>query len=305
MEKFKYIHTLRPLAEALAINAKFWPRIPVDCGARPVGWTTSAELFADDRTVRALLDYEGSFVTGLDEKGRAAALMAEYGYLFAVSSVPLLVGHGIVPDLSSANYGIFLDALSKQDGHQSDGPAVRIRLLSSQYLAEGVPVASADRTSTPADRTALRTRFRRAVEDHFQPIVSTLHDHTALGRSALWRLVGDSLGALFLDAGQKFGRKDVAIVEAMEILKADGSPLANPQMHFFDLALHDEADPDRQPLSWTFRARGGCCRFYTAPDGKLCSTCVLLKPDERDSRLRELMRRRLQSSPALTLGQPQ
>ncbi|WP_442580069.1 (2Fe-2S)-binding protein [Mesorhizobium sp. ASY16-5R] len=79
----------------------------------------------------------------------------------------------------------------------------------------------------------------------------------------------------------------------MTILKQPGSPLFNRQLHYFDLTLRDEGQ--RELLSWTFRARGGCCRFYTVEGGKLCSTCVLKNAAERDNELLDAMRRRFGS----------
>jgi len=61
--------------------------------------------------------------------------------------------------------------------------------------------------------------------------------------------------------------------------------------HYFDLTLHDEEQ--RELLSWTFRARGGCCRYYTVESGELCSTCVLKPSAERDAELLRAMRRQL------------
>jgi hypothetical protein len=79
----------------------------------------------------------------------------------------------------------------------------------------------------------------------------------------------------------------------MTVLKYPGSPLYNRQLHFFDLTLRDERQ--RELLTWTFRARGGCCRYYTVEDGTLCETCVLKKPADRNAELLRVMRLRYAS----------
>ena len=96
------------------------------------------------------------------------------------------------------------------------------------------------------DRAALCERLRMMAEAHFTPLVEVLHAKTSLSRNALWRLVGDAL-AVFLDAGQRFDRLDDAKATAMAILKQPGSPLANRQMHYFDVNVRDETEPDAYP----------------------------------------------------------
>lgn len=296
MEKFENNQLLTPLSRALLSVSRLWPRLPVETGPRDAGWLTAAELFSDDEALDSFLEYEGSFTAGLDGKARAAALMAEYSYVFALSTVPPFVGHGIVPDFSTTNYAIHHELLSRRCV-QAPGniSPLRIRFLSSAHLVDEKMAQQPLGEAVCVGRTDLRRCFREDVESHFRPLVERLHAKTGLASNALWRLVGDAIGALFLDAGQKFGRKAEAIAEAMEILKAPGSPLKNRQMHFFEVELYEEANPERLLLSRTFRARGGCCRYYTAPEGKLCSTCVMLAPEERVARIRDGMRRRLSS----------
>ena len=83
-------------------------------------------------------------------------------------------------------------------------------------------------------------------------------------------------------------------------LAAFGSPLANRQMHYFDIVIRDPADSDRILASRSFRSRGGCCRYYTSREGKLCTTCVLLDPADRDRNLEAKLRFRLGLAPAST-----
>jgi hypothetical protein len=275
------------------MQSTFWPEPRIDFGPLETGWIAAADLFGDDAAVDDLLQYEATFTRGLDQKGRAAALITEYSHMFAITAVPLLVGHGLVPDVSLANYALCFETRPiEHDGRMLEQRRPRVRFLSSVCWTDREEVST--EPAMLLDRAGLRARFRAGVEDHFRPFVERLHRKSRLSRSALWRLVADSLAALFLDAGQRYGRKAEAMDEGLAILKAPGSPLNNRQLHYFDVALHDERDHDRILLSRTFRARGGCCRYYTAEGGTLCTTCVLKDPVERDRGILDAMRRHLE-----------
>lgn len=109
----------------------------------------------------------------------------------------------------------------------------------------------------------------------------------------MWRLVGDSVSAVFLETGRTLGCEERAMTEALVVLKQPGSPLANRQMHYFDIVIRAPDDPGRVLARRTFRSRGGCCRYYTSREGRLCTTCVLLDPRERDRNLEAALRARL------------
>ena len=64
-------------------------------------------------------------------------------------------------------------------------------------------------------------------------------------------------------------------------------------MHYFDIEVRDESQPDRVLMCITYRAPGGCCRFYTVEGGHLCSTCVLHDPEGRYAKLEAKLRNRL------------
>jgi hypothetical protein len=280
------------LPEALAIQARLWPEPRVDQGLLEAGWTTAAALFADDDAVEDWLDYEATYVPGLDRKGRAAALITDYSYMFAASTVPLLVGCRLVPDLSPANYALrFEIGPVEHDGEVFLQRRMQVRFLNAACRTD---------RGRLRERSELQAHFRHEVEAHFQPFIETLHGKSRLPRNAFWRLVADSLAALFLDAGQRFARKAEALAEAAAILKVEGSPLNNRQLHYFDIALSAADDPGRILLSRTFRSRGGCCRYYTADPARLCTTCVLKDPAERDRGIVEAMCRRLGLSAADT-----
>jgi hypothetical protein len=179
----------------------------------------------------------------------------------------------------------------EHDGHMIEQRRIAIRFLSPHCRTEEGEGAEAGRPLP--DAMVLEAHYRKEVEGHFRPFVEILHRKSRLSRSALWRLVADSLAAVFLDGGLRFGCKAEALAAAKAVLKAEGSALNNRQLHYFEIALCAADDPDRIVMARSFRARGGCCRFYTAAGGPLCTTCVLRDPAERDRRIVDSMCRRL------------
>lgn len=125
--------------------------------------------------------------------------------------------------------------------------------------------------------------LRLAFEATHAPLVASLARRTGLGRAALWRVVADSLSAALLEAGQEAGEPGWGMKLARATLGERASPLFNRQWGFFEL---EARRPDGRLVRDWFRARGGCCRFYTTEGGETCSTCVLRDLESRDERLR-------------------
>ena len=98
----------------------------------------------------------------------------------------------------------------------------RVRFLEPKPVTDNQAFAGDPDVRELVDRAALCERLRMATEAHFTPLVEVLHAKSRLSRNALWRLVGDSLGAMFLNAGQRFDRLEDAKAAAMAILKQDG-----------------------------------------------------------------------------------
>lgn len=285
-----------PLYAALAAQSAMWPEVQGGLGDLEPGWITAEAFFADDEAIDEYLDYTGSFHKGTDRKTRAAAMMADYCYIVSMATVPLFTGFAIVPDLSPSLFALrFHVAPQEHDGRVFQVRRAHVRFLSSAYSAGDGRVALPSGAPALSDR-ALCDIYRHAVEAHCHPLVEQLHARTGLSKNALWRLAADAVAGRFLDAGRRFGCLERAKASAITILKQPGSPLCNRQLHFFDLTLHDT--DGRKQLTWTFRARGGCCRYYTVEGGELCETCVLKKPGERDADLLELMRRRFEEAAA-------
>lgn len=283
--------SIDPFTEALDITSALWPEVRVEFGDLAAPWITAADFFADTAAIDEYLNYSGSFHPGTDRKTCAASMMIDYCYVLSHATVPLLVGFGIVPELSVHHYA-FRSYLTSQE-HDGDIFQIRrahIRLLSRLYWTDRHVPANQDQAHVAADHAALCRIYRRGVEDHLSPLVSLLSRKTGLSRNALWRLAGDAIAGHFLEAGRRFNCLEQAKASALLILKHPGSPLNNRQMHFYTLTLKDERD--RALISWDFRARGGCCRYYLIKPGELCDNCVLKDPHLRDTELLDIMRKR-------------
>lgn len=254
-------------------------------------WTPAAQWLGDADEIDALLAYQRSFTPDLDAKGQAAYAIGDYSHMVASAFVPLMVGHRLVPDFSPAGIEIGFDTKPMEHrGRTVTERLARLRLVDPAFHTDDAALAENPSARWSADLAGV---FRGHVEALHGPLVAALNRKSGLSRNALWRLVGDSFSQLFLDAGRRFGRIDQAKGDAMAVLKAPGSPLTNRQMHYFDIELRNPADPGRVLACVTYRARGGCCRFYTVEGGHLCTTCVLQDPGARDALLEERLRRRL------------
>lgn len=264
---------------ALEAQTAYMPDVRADTGPLGAGWTTAEAFFSDKVALGEFLAFEQSLNEGTDLRTAAALLMTDYGYILAAAAVPLFTGFGLVPDLSPAS--VALSYYTTEEPH--DGKMQRTRRAHVRFLEEIFRQGQ-------LDDVADGERFRVEIERHFRPVIEAIHLRARLSRAALWRLAADAIAGRFLDSGRRFGTVEVARASAMRILKVPGSPLANRQLHYFDLTV---LDSHQQEFSYAFRQRGGCCRFYQVEGGEYCPTCVLKDPAERDEELRLAMRRHL------------
>lgn len=267
---------------------------PISVGELEPYWSPVASLWAGPRaSIDRLLAYQRAFSTDLDAKGQAAYLITQYSHGLAVPLAAAVVKLGIAPDLSIERVAFRLEAREiTYQGRTVAGERLHLRFTSSRFVTDDPGCASPE-AHVVSDRRALCDHVRVAIEAHFAPLIDLLHAYSALSRSAMWRLVGDSIAGVFLEVGRATGRIDEARRDALDILKQKGSPLSNKEMRYVDLVLVDEEAPERVVASHCFRARGGCCRYYTVEGGSLCSACVLKDPAERDARILAGMRSRL------------
>ncbi len=279
-----------PLEKALDAQKPLWSEFRVEYGVVEEGWTTARAFFDDTTAVDAFLEYERSYNRHMDDKTCAALMMIDYCYVFMLATIPLVAESGIVPDLAPEHVALrMFDDRHEHDGEVHNVRRADIRYLSRCFSTDRVSLGHHPDATLLSGQGALCDAFRVAIENHFSVLVEALAKRSGLGRPALWRLVADAVAGRWLEVGRHFNCLGQARQDAMRVVKHTGSPLYNKQLHFFDLTLHDD---NRKPIgSWTFRARGGCCRYYTVAEGALCSTCVLKSPAIRDAELLEKMRR--------------
>lgn len=277
------------MAALLASCAFVSSEVLTQFGDLETGWVRADRFVLNEALVDEYLEYEGSFSRNTDLKTCAAAMMVDYCYVFTLATVPMFVRFGILPDLSLQNYAMRFHIVPlKHDDKTVLVRRAHVRFLTQRSWTDRVEYA--DFAIQLPDHDGLCDHYRMGIEDHMMPLVDHLYRRTSLSRSALWRLVADAVAGRFLEIGRELGCEDRARNSAMKILKRSGSPLNNRQLHYFDLTLCD--DQNRELFSRTFRSRGGCCRYYMTSGGELCETCVLQKPEIRDTRLLSAMRER-------------
>lgn len=210
------------------------------------------------------LAYQDCFAVGMDDKVRAAHLIAFYGNQLAVALGGLYLGAGVLAEVRSLRFEDF----SRMYGQ---------RLVAAKrfHFSLTLPAVSGD---IPADADA----FGDAFAAHLASVISVLKRRTGLSSGAQWRLAADSLAGGFLEIGRAFGDEKAAMSKALAIVKRKGTPLYSDQLRYETI----EADDGQLPLSRVYRLRGGCCLYYRTDGGSFCDSCVLLAPDERRERLR-------------------
>lgn len=292
MQRLSIGRPAHPLAAAAEACSAVWSELRVELGPLEPGWIKARDFFASPAAIDSFLALERALYPGADLKSCAAFMMRDYLSNFSLATVPLFLDRGLVPDLAPARVALwFHDVVQEQDGRTYAVRRAHVRYLSPAYTTDRPDAAPHADARTVADRPRLCEQFRTGLENHVRPLVAALTARTGLASGALWRLAGDAIAGRFLDVGEKLGRLEEAKAAALLILKQPGSPLANRQLHFFDIELNDDAG---SPLGvWTFRARGGCCRYYTLEGGSFCTTCVLKPANERDVELRAAIRRHL------------
>ncbi len=283
-----------PLRTSLEALARLRKEPAIDIGGLEPGWRTAASVWADDAALERLLAAQAAFTVDLDRKAQAAYLVIGHSMTLSTAVVVPLLVSGVVPSIAPEGTALrFHTRAVSRHGRIFEELNASLRLISPVFATDEPLWAGHPESRPLPDRAALLEHMRDEIESHFRPLVRRLNRLTELPPHAMWRLVGDSVSAVFLDVGRTLGCEERAKEEALAVLKKSGSPLCNRQMHYFDIVIHAPDHPDRILARRTFRSRGGCCRYYTSKEGKLCTTCVLLDPRERDRNLEAALRGRL------------
>ncbi|WP_244610908.1 (2Fe-2S)-binding protein [Ensifer sp. M14] len=227
------------------------------------GCLSEAQFWAEDGAgLDAGLAYQDCFAAGMDDKIRAAHLIAFYGNQLALALGSLYLGAGIVAGVR----GLRFEEFSRAYGE---------RLVAAKrfHFSLALPAVSDD---APGDTDA----FGETFAAHLAPVIAMLKHRAGLSSGAQWRLAADSLAGGFLEIGRALGDEEDAMSKALAIVKREGTPLFSGKLRYETIEI--DGHP---PLSRVYRLRGGCCLYYRTEGGSFCDSCVLQAPEERRERL--------------------
>jgi hypothetical protein len=238
-----------------------------------------AALAADPATCDAWLLAESELRPGLDRKAQAAFLIGRAARSVAYPLAGLLILQSVVPRLVPETLALRPERYRWE--HEGEaGEALR-------YVAQFDP-------HTPlvaGEQAALHAVLHDSIVATMTPLVTALRAAAGLSPGALWRLVADMVCVAFLNVGEQIGDIPTAQAHALAVTRRAGSPLNNRVSGFQHVTLPDPADPAHVLADKWFLRRGGCCRWYTCPEGECCATCVLLRPEQQQQKLRDYLRR--------------
>ncbi|MBP1883424.1 IucA/IucC family C-terminal-domain containing protein [Sinorhizobium mexicanum] len=218
------------------------------------------------RDLETCLAYQDRFAAGMDDKVRAAHLIAFYSHQLSLAATAIYLCCGRVPHVTGLRFEHYVRP--REAGAVDAGRfhfCMRLKEVSS---------------SEPEDADRL---FHDLFVAHLKPVIAHLKRRCGLSLRAQWRLAADGLAGAFLEVGRRRGTEAEAIAQALAIVKRAGSPLHSEALCYETIGV---AAADGTDLSRTYRIRGGCCLYYRTDGGSYCDSCVLLDPEARRERLR-------------------
>ncbi|WP_283999247.1 IucA/IucC family C-terminal-domain containing protein [Sinorhizobium sp. 8-89] len=215
--------------------------------------------------VETCLAYQERFAAGMDNKVRAAHLIALYSHQLSLAAAAIYLCGSLIPDVKHLRFEHYARPL--EAGVVEAG---RFRFCMTLKEVAGC---------VPDDPDEL---FHDLFVAHLKPIIALLKWRCGLSARAQWRLAADSMAGAFLEVGRRRGMEAEAIAQALAIVKRVGSPLSSEALCYEKI----EAAVGEKGFTRTYRMRGGCCLYYRTDGGSYCDSCVLLEPETRRERLR-------------------
>ncbi|WP_234782031.1 (2Fe-2S)-binding protein [Sinorhizobium saheli] len=249
--------------------AAHFPEVACSLGPLPAGFRSADAFWAEaSADIETCLAYQDRFAAGMDDKIRAAHLIAFYSHQFSLAAGALHLLEGRVPALT----GLRFEGCRRAAGGRIV-EASRFHFLFELGKAGG-----------EASEKNAAAFFHDAFVAHMKPVIALLKRRCGLSSRAQWRLAADGLAGAFLEIGRRRGGEEGAMERALAIVKRDGSPLFSPELRYEKIETN--CGMEEEALSRTYRMRGGCCLFYRSDGGSYCDTCVLLEPELQRERLR-------------------
>ncbi len=232
----------------------------------PTGFSATAAFWAEGSTeMEACLAYQDRFASGMDDKIRAAHLIAFYCHRLGLATGAIYLAAGLVPRIA----GIRFETHPRSEGGRSFEAGRFHFLLDAPSAGAGEPGEG-------------EQRFHDAFVLHMKPIIALIKRRCGLSARAQWRLAADGLAGAFLEIGRLRGQEAAAVERALAIVKRAGSPLSSRELGYEEMSV----EVPRGALCRTYRIRSGCCLYYRTVGGDFCDTCVLLEAETRHERLR-------------------
>lgn len=272
------------LARLAALDADLVGAAPGELGA---GWFRADALLREEAPeLGEGLARQAARYPGMERRTAGSFFVNAYAWYVFAGAVGAYLAERRVPELAPANLALrFHSHPWEEDGETGVSEQITVRFLSGRCaVLPDDPMAGLPEVTVLPDAPALREWLRAGLEAHTAPLIDRVHATTRFGRRPQWTLVADAVAGVFLNTGKLLGDPARAQAEGLALVRAPGSPLCNPLTGYFTLECVGHAD--------TFRARGGCCRYYTVDDGEKCTLCVLRPAEERDQLLRDYMARK-------------
>jgi hypothetical protein len=280
------LYQRHPLASVFTRLQQLDDALIADAGDLQEGWFLASDLTQPGSFhLSAALARQAHEHPQMEDRTKGSYFIGEYvWYVFAAAIAAYLIERR-VPSLAPEHIALRIQRYTwHYEGESGEANRLEVRFLSNQFAClPHDPSAILPDAQIAADQDSLRDQIRCAVEAHMQPLIERVYDQTHLSRNAQWLLVADACAAMFLHLGQALQDSERAQREGMAFIRSPHSPMNNDKTCYITL--------DYQGHCETFRAHGGCCRYYTVSEtGKdYCTTCVLRKPEDRDQRLLDYM----------------